>query len=89
MALFLYGACATAYALLAALLFVQSRRSRTGRRLLACCAITALWAAAWAVSGAVSGSYRLHVATATASGRLAVSIASTAATTISTGPVII
>ena len=55
MALFLYGACATAYALLAALLFVQSRRSRTGRRLLACCAITALWAAAWAVSGAVAG----------------------------------
>lgn len=53
MALLLYGACAAAYALLAALILVQSRRSRTGWRLSACCAVTAVWAATWAVSGAI------------------------------------
>ena len=45
MALLLYGACAAAYALLAALILVQSRRSRTGWRLAACCVVTAVWAA--------------------------------------------
>ena len=51
----LYGACAAAYGLLAALILVQSRRSRTGWRLSACCAVTAVWAATWAAAGATLG----------------------------------